>query len=71
MSNKTRIIEIKEGPFSWKERDSLTAVEQYMNEAISFPLIEYATPCFYNLDEASIKKIAQTWRPMVLILPER
>jgi hypothetical protein len=62
MSNKTRILEIKEGPFSWTERDILTAVEKYMGDAVVFPLVEYAAPCFNDLDAASIKKIAQIWR---------
>jgi len=62
MSHKTRILEIKEGPFPWKERDTLTAVEKYMDNAIDFPVVAYATPCFNNRDAASIKKIAQTWR---------
>ena len=64
MSDKARISEMKDAPFSWKERDLLTAAEKYMEGVIEFPLIEYALPCFPKLDNGITQKIAQVWRYM-------
>lgn len=62
MSSKERITQITSAPFSWKERDMLTAAEKYMVGTIEFPMIEYVAPCFPNLDTAIAQRISQVWR---------
>lgn len=62
VSNKTRILQIKEAPFSWKERDTLTAVEKYMSGAIAFSLVACISSCLNDLDDKSIKNISKIWR---------
>lgn len=62
MSSKTRILEIKEAPLSWREMDLLTASEKYMSGVIELPFIEFVLPCFPDLDDTLNFKIAQVWR---------
>ena len=62
MCHKARILETKDAPFSWKERDVLTAAEKYMEHAIDMPLIKFIGPCFPELDDNIFQKINQVWR---------
>jgi len=62
MSSRTRILEIKEAPLSWREMDLLTASEKYMKGANEVPFVQLVLPCFPNLDDTLTIKIAQVWR---------
>ena len=61
MNSKDRLKELKEAPFTWKERDLLTAAEKYMGGEIELPLVEYIIPSFPNIDIQIASKISQIW----------
>lgn len=61
-NDKTRILEIKDAPFSWKEKDILTGAEKYLEDAFNLPLIEMTKLCFSNILIEDQQKIAQVWR---------
>ncbi len=57
--NNNRIIAIKESPFSWKERDLLTAAEKYMQGGIDCPITIIAAACFPKIETIVLDKIIQ------------
>lgn len=65
MSHSARISGIKEAPISWKERDLLTAAEQYMKGIIDFSLVEFSLSCFPKIDQNTSQKIDQVWACIV------
>ena len=62
MNSKARIMAIKQTPLTWKELDTITAAERYMEEEIELPMIDFALPCFPRIDEKIIEKIGQVWQ---------
>lgn len=50
---------IKEAPFSWKERDLLTAAERFMPGAISCFIVSSSLACFPEIKPDVCKKIIQ------------
>jgi len=61
MHRNERITRIKAINFSWQERDVLTAAERFMEGAMDFPLIEFVSPCFPELDYNHRQNISLIW----------
>lgn len=61
-TSQKRLHEVQKAPFSWKERDILTAAEKYMNGALDLPLVDFVLPCFQEMDRDAAMKVAQVWR---------
>jgi len=61
-NNQTRIQEIKNAPFSWKDRDILTGAEKYMEGAIDLCLVKMTIPCFRELTPDKQEKISLVWK---------
>lgn len=62
MKHQCRIQTIQEAPFSWKDKDILSAAEKYLVDLSEIPMIPMIMPCFPGVPEEIEESLEAVWQ---------